>query len=47
MNTCVTCDLPEDQWPPFDVLFAAGSPKCPDCKRHDLNERATRQNTEK
>lgn len=45
MSTCVTCDLPEDQWPPFDPLFIAGAAMCPDCKRVDLNERASRQNT--
>ncbi|MFE9192035.1 hypothetical protein ACFYL6_20760 [Micromonospora sp. NPDC007208] len=47
MNECVTCDLPEDQWPAFDPLFASGASQCPHCKRLDLNERATRQNTEK
>ncbi|MFI6238365.1 hypothetical protein ACIBEF_00635 [Micromonospora sp. NPDC050795] len=47
VNSCVTCDLPEDEWPPFDLLFAVGSSKCPDCKRVDLNEQATRQNAER
>ncbi|MEU7677919.1 hypothetical protein AB0C42_24265 [Micromonospora taraxaci] len=46
MNRCVTCDLPEDRWPPFDPLFICGAAMCPDCSRHDLNEEATRNHAE-
>lgn len=46
MNRCVTCDLPEDRWPPFDPLFIAGAAMCPHCSRHDLNDEATRNHAE-
>ncbi|WP_435233331.1 hypothetical protein [Micromonospora aurantiaca (nom. illeg.)] len=46
MNTCVTCDLNEDRWNPFDPLYIEGGSQCPDCNRHDLNEEATRKHIE-
>ncbi|WP_172967843.1 hypothetical protein [Micromonospora sp. WMMA2032] len=47
MNTCVTCDLPEDRWPASDPLYLEGGSQCPDCTRHDLNDEATRKHSEK
>lgn len=46
MNTCVTCELPEDRWPASDPLYIEGGSQCPDCTRFDLNEEATRKYAE-
>lgn len=46
MNTCVTCELPEDRWNPTDPLYLEGGSQCPDCTRADLNEEATRKHAE-
>ncbi|MEV1321985.1 hypothetical protein AB0J14_38555 [Micromonospora arborensis] len=46
MKDCVTCDLPEAAWDPFDPLYICGASQCPDCSRHDLNEEATRNHAE-
>lgn len=46
VNTCDTCELPEDRWPVSDPLYLPGGIQCPDCTRHDLNEEATRKHAE-
>jgi hypothetical protein len=47
VKDCVTCDEPETNWPASDPLYTCGAHKCPYCIRADLNEQATRKNTEK
>lgn len=47
MKDCVTCDLPEQDWDPFDPLYTSGAHQCPGCCRHDLTEQATRKHAEK
>lgn len=47
MNECVTCDLPEPRWNPFDPLYNASGSQCPDCTRHNLNAEATRKHAKK
>ncbi|WP_346536982.1 hypothetical protein [Micromonospora sp. DPT] len=46
MSECVTCELPEHRWNPFDPLYIPGGSQCPDCNRADLNAEATRKHAE-
>lgn len=46
MNDCVTCDLPEVAWDPFDPLYICGGVQCPGCTRADLNAEATLEHAE-
>lgn len=46
MNECVTCDLPETAWDPFDPLYISGGSQCPGCTREDLNAEAALEHAE-
>lgn len=46
MNTCTTCDLPQDQWDPTDPLYTDGAHQCPDCTRADLDAEAALDHAE-